>query len=118
MSPWVSTVCWLAVDKLGISGRQVARGLGMSPSAVSKALIRERNDNLSESIWMDILKTELLGAVENTNRNQMSIFHHRPLFLYIRSDAKPPAINHIFSSSPLTHRADSVYIASHKVGET
>ena len=32
-----SIICFLAVDKLSIGGREVARRLGMSPSAVSKA---------------------------------------------------------------------------------
>lgn len=58
MSRARSIVCWLAVDKLGKSGRQVAQGIGMSPSAVSKALIRGRSDTRSESIWIEILKAE------------------------------------------------------------
>jgi hypothetical protein len=53
-----SIVCFLAADKLGISGRQVARKLNLSPSAVSKALIRGRNDHLSESIWVGILNAK------------------------------------------------------------
>lgn len=51
-----SIICWLAVDKLGKSGRQVAQRIGISPSAVSKALIRGHSDYRSESIWMKILK--------------------------------------------------------------
>jgi len=51
-----SIICWLAVDKLGKNGRQVAQRIGISPSAVSKALIRGRSDYRSESIWMDMLK--------------------------------------------------------------
>jgi len=54
-----SIACWLAVDKLGASGRQVARDLGMSPSAVSKAMTRGREDELSEAIWMEIESSKL-----------------------------------------------------------
>ena len=54
-----SIICWLAIDKLGISGRQVAQELGVSPSAVSKSLIRGRIDHLSESIWLDISDAKL-----------------------------------------------------------
>jgi len=53
-----SIVCFLATDRLGINGRQVARKLNLSPSSVSKALIRGRNDHLSESIWIDILNAK------------------------------------------------------------
>ena len=51
-----SIVCYLAVEKLSIGGREVARGLGISPSAVSKAVIRGHSDNHSELIWKEILK--------------------------------------------------------------
>ena len=51
-----SIVCWLAVDKLGKNGRQIAKRIGISPSAVSKARIRGRSDHRSETIWMEILK--------------------------------------------------------------
>jgi hypothetical protein len=51
-----SIVCYLAIEKLSIGGREVARGLGISPSAVSKAVIRGRSDNHSELIWKEILK--------------------------------------------------------------
>ena len=51
-----SIICWLAIDKLGKSGRQVAQRIDISPSAVSKARIRGRSDYRSESIWMEILK--------------------------------------------------------------
>lgn len=53
-----SIVCFLAVDKLCVSGREVARRLGMSPSAVSKALIRGRSDHRSQVIWKEISKDE------------------------------------------------------------
>jgi REP element-mobilizing transposase RayT len=46
-----SIICYLAVDKLKISGREVSRQLGISPSAVSKALIRGKSDKRSELIW-------------------------------------------------------------------
>lgn len=51
-----SIICFLAVDKLGISARQVARQLGISASAVSKAITRGRADNQSELIWRKISK--------------------------------------------------------------
>jgi len=56
MSKARSIVCYLAVEKLSIVGREVAMGLGISPSAVSKAVIRGRSDNHSELIWKEILK--------------------------------------------------------------
>ena len=43
-----SIVCWLTVDKLDENGKKVAQVLGMSPSAVSKALLRGREDNRSD----------------------------------------------------------------------
>jgi len=49
-------ICWLAVDKLGKNGRQVAERIGISPSAVSKARTRGRSDNRSDLIWRDLLK--------------------------------------------------------------
>ena len=51
-----SVVCYLAVEKLRFSGREVARELGISPSAVSKAVIRGRTDKYSEFIWKEILR--------------------------------------------------------------
>jgi len=56
MSKARSIACFLAVQKLSIGGREVARGLSISPSAVSKAVIRGRSDNHSELIWKEILK--------------------------------------------------------------
>ena len=50
-----SIICWLCVNKLEESSRLVAQTLGMSPSAVSKALPRGSRDTKSESIWRDIL---------------------------------------------------------------
>ncbi len=60
-----SIVCFLAVDKLGITGREVARWLGMTPSAVSKALLRGRSDDRSELIWKQIMKFEPEGIPGN-----------------------------------------------------
>jgi len=51
-----SVVCWLSVDKLDENGKKVAQALGMSPSAVSKALLRGREDKRSVSIWSNILR--------------------------------------------------------------
>jgi hypothetical protein len=48
-------VCLLAVKNLGVTGRQVARELKMSPSAVSKAIIRASQDDLTKTIGMEIL---------------------------------------------------------------
>jgi REP element-mobilizing transposase RayT len=50
-----SIVCWLSVEKLAESGKKVGEILNMSPSAVSKALPRGREDLRSESIWNNIL---------------------------------------------------------------
>jgi REP-associated tyrosine transposase len=52
-----SIVCWLCINNLKESGRDMARCLGVSPSAVSKALQRGRSDKRCESIWEGILKT-------------------------------------------------------------
>ena len=46
-----SIACFLAVDRLKMTGREVARRIGVSPSAVSKATIRGRSDSSSEVIW-------------------------------------------------------------------
>ena len=53
-----SIVCFLAVDKLRISGREVARRLGIIPSTVSKALARARSNKYSELIWKQIMESE------------------------------------------------------------
>ncbi len=53
-----SIVCYLAVDKLKINGREVSRQLGISPSAVSKALIRGRSDDRGEMIWKKLLESK------------------------------------------------------------
>jgi len=41
-------LCVLAIEYLGISGREVSRQLHLSPSAVSKLLQRGRKDGLTE----------------------------------------------------------------------
>jgi putative transposase len=51
-------VCLLAVDKLKLSSREVARRLGLTPSAVSKALVRAKYDTQSEAIWKEIMKSQ------------------------------------------------------------
>ena len=51
--------CALAVERLGLSGREVARKLEISPSAVSKALLRGRLDRRTEVIWKQMLKRDL-----------------------------------------------------------
>ena len=53
-----SIVCFLAVDRLRMRGREVGRQLGMTPSAVSKALIRGRADSRSELVWKLIIESE------------------------------------------------------------
>jgi putative transposase len=47
-------ICCIAVDQLTISGRQVARKLHLSPSAVSKLAARGRMDGLVNSIRDDV----------------------------------------------------------------
>ena len=49
-----SIVCFLAVDRLKMTGREVARQLRVTPSAVSKAAIRGRSDSSSGIIWQKI----------------------------------------------------------------
>ena len=55
-----SIISWICVNKLEESSRMVARTLGMSPSAVSKAIPRGSRDKRSESIWMNIIKDRQL----------------------------------------------------------
>jgi len=43
-----SIICCLAVDRLALSGAEVARKLNLSPSAVSKLLARGRKDSLAK----------------------------------------------------------------------
>jgi len=45
-----AVICALAIEYLGISGRQVSRQLNLSPSAVSKLLQRGRKDALTEEL--------------------------------------------------------------------
>ena len=51
-------VCTLVVEKLCLSGREVARKLEMSPSAVSKVLLRGRLDPQTEVIWKKKVKLD------------------------------------------------------------
>lgn len=50
-----SIICFLAVDKLKMTGRKVARRLHVTPSAVSKMLIRGRSVASSELIWQKVI---------------------------------------------------------------
>jgi len=50
-----SVLCYLAVRKLAVSGAEVARALKISPSAVSKAIIKGRMEADREKIQMGIL---------------------------------------------------------------
>lgn len=50
-----SIICCLAVDRLALSGADVARKLNLSTSAVSKLLLRGRKDSLAEEIAKDLL---------------------------------------------------------------
>ena len=43
-------VCALAIEYSGISGREISRQLNLSPSAVSKLLLRGRRDTLTEEL--------------------------------------------------------------------
>lgn len=47
--------CHLSVEKLNMNGRTVARKLQLSPSAVSKAVLRGRADPENDGIWKAIL---------------------------------------------------------------
>jgi len=48
-------LCYLAVRKLAISGAEVARALKISPSTVSKAVIKGRMEAGRNNIQEDIL---------------------------------------------------------------
>jgi hypothetical protein len=45
-----AVICAIAIEYMGVSGREVARGLNVSDSAVSKLAQRARNDALTEQI--------------------------------------------------------------------
>jgi len=47
-------VCCLAVDQLMLSAADVARKLSLTPSAVSKLLVRERQDGLAKTMAKEI----------------------------------------------------------------
>ena len=49
-------ICYLASERLGISGAQLARQLRLSPSAVSKLIIRGRQDGMANKIDSKILR--------------------------------------------------------------
>ncbi len=49
-----ATICYLAVDKLIISGADAARKLNLSPSAISKLAVRGRMNSLAKQIKNDI----------------------------------------------------------------
>ena len=49
-------ICYLASERLGISGAQLARELQLSPSAVSKLISRGRQDNLASEIDSQLFK--------------------------------------------------------------
>jgi predicted transcriptional regulator len=45
-----SIICALAMDRLKISGAEVARQLNLSPSAVSKLVYKGRQDKLNKAL--------------------------------------------------------------------
>ena len=47
--------CFLAADRLKMTGREVARRLQITPSTVSKAMIRGRSDPSCEIIWQTVV---------------------------------------------------------------
>ena len=49
-------ICYLASERLGISGAQLARELQLSPSAVSKLISRGSQDNLTSKIDSQLFK--------------------------------------------------------------
>ena len=49
-------ICYLASERLGISGAQLARKLKLSPSAVSKLISRGRQDGLAKNIDSQLFK--------------------------------------------------------------
>jgi REP element-mobilizing transposase RayT len=55
-----SIVCFLAAERLKMKGREVARRLQITPSAVSKAIIRGRSDPISDKIWQKVVKNTSL----------------------------------------------------------
>lgn len=52
-----SVLCFLAVDKLSLNCSEVARRLNVSPSSVSKAMIRGRSDTLLADIEKDLFNS-------------------------------------------------------------
>ena len=49
-------ICYLASERIGISGAQLARQLRLSPSAVSKLIIRGRQDGMANKIDSKIFR--------------------------------------------------------------
>ncbi|MGD2187681.1 MAG: hypothetical protein PVI71_16230, partial [Desulfobacterales bacterium] len=45
-----SIICYLAMERLGMIGAQLARQLNLTPSAVSKLISRGRRDPVSKDI--------------------------------------------------------------------
>ena len=49
-----SIICYLAINKMGISGATIARKLMLSPSTVSKSSARGQTDSLTKQIENEI----------------------------------------------------------------
>ena len=49
-----SLLCYLAVSRLKISGAEIARKLGISPSAISKGIYRGKSDEMSKKLEKDL----------------------------------------------------------------
>jgi predicted transcriptional regulator len=54
ISPARAIVCCLAVNQLRLSAADVARNLSLTPSAVSKLLVRERQGGLAKTMAKEI----------------------------------------------------------------
>ena len=50
-----SIVCFLAADRLKMTGRDIAHQLNMTPSAVSKSTLRGRSDPSAELVWRKLV---------------------------------------------------------------
>jgi hypothetical protein len=59
----LAIICYLAVAKLKITGRDVARRRHLTPSAVSKMLMQGRLDASSELIWQKVIDN--LSPIKN-----------------------------------------------------
>lgn len=58
-----SIACFLAVDRLKMTGREIARRLRVTPSAVSKLTIRGRSDSSREVIWQKIANSSAIDKI-------------------------------------------------------